>query len=184
MRCMDCGAELRRTTEPITEVYKGYSLTVCGIEHYVCDSCGEYEVDPDAANELSQALLAEYARARGLLAPHEIRSIRKRLGMTQAEFEELLGVSTPTVSRWETGAAAPSKSVCKLMQLYDSDPRLLKRKGGAPHEPEYKMAVIRGGVRWKVLEGGKPGVSGYAANHGATANKGQRFREMYEAKEG
>lgn len=40
---------------------------------------------------------------------HDIRSIRKRLGLTAQELATLLGVSITTVSRWETGKCKPSR---------------------------------------------------------------------------
>jgi len=36
-----------------------------------------------------------------------VRSIREKLGLTQAQFAEKLKVSQPTVSIWESGDATP-----------------------------------------------------------------------------
>ena len=36
-----------------------------------------------------------------------IRQLRERLGMSMAELAEKMGVTVPTVSRWETGEALP-----------------------------------------------------------------------------
>ena len=33
----------------------------------------------------------------------EIKDVRKRLGLTQKEFAQLIGSSKPTVERWERG---------------------------------------------------------------------------------
>lgn len=43
------------------------------------------------------------------LSPLELKSARKRLGLTGQELATLLGVSISTVSRWETGKSRPSK---------------------------------------------------------------------------
>ena len=40
--------------------------------------------------------------------PQDIRSIRKRLRLTQQEFGQLLGCSAKTVSSWESGYRNPS----------------------------------------------------------------------------
>lgn len=50
--------------------------------------------------------------------PDEIRFLRGRLGMTQAALAEALGVSYPTVNRWENGKSRPSP-VCwsRLLEL-------------------------------------------------------------------
>lgn len=117
MICAECGAEMRQTSEPITEEYKGEKITVPGIEHFQCDECGNYEIGCDEADELSRHVANEYARRMGLLAPEEIASIRRKLKFTQKQFESMLGVSSPSVSRWENGAVQQSKPVDKLMRV-------------------------------------------------------------------
>ena len=117
MRCLECGAEMRRTAEPVTEAYRGEEFTVDGIDRWVCDACGNDEMQASEAERLSRALAREYARAHGLLTPDEVKALRKSLGLTQREFERLLGVSSPTVSRWETGAMQQSMTANRLMEL-------------------------------------------------------------------
>lgn len=183
MRCMDCGSVMRRTTEPITEEYKGYTLTVSDIEHYKCDACGEYEISADEADRLSHALLIAYARARDLLTPQEVRAIRKRLGMTQSQFEKALGVSAPAVSRWETGAAAPSKSVCKLMRMFDAHPDLVEGPGERHDATQESTAVVIHS-QWKVFDGGRPQKIGGPSHYVVSASKKHSYPETCEAKEG
>ncbi len=43
----------------------------------------------------------------------DIKSIREGLQMTQAQFAAALGNTIRTVSRWETGRAAPTNTVKK-----------------------------------------------------------------------
>lgn len=155
MLCTECGSEMRLTNEPIVEEYKGVSITVKGIEHYVCDACGEYELGPNAASELSRQLVEGYAQARGLLTPAKIREARKKLGMTQTEFETALGVSSPTASRWENGVMAPSKSVCKLIELLLEGPSQARnetRHASQEYDPEVRTQAIPNG--WSIYQGG------------------------------
>ncbi len=49
--------------------------------------------------------------------PKKIHQIRKRLGLSQAEFGELLGVAGNTVARWERGELVPPK-VAELAAAY------------------------------------------------------------------
>jgi DNA-binding XRE family transcriptional regulator len=42
-----------------------------------------------------------------------IAQIRAHLGMTRADFANAVGVSQPTVSRWEAGLMFPSYHVAK-----------------------------------------------------------------------
>jgi transcriptional regulator with XRE-family HTH domain len=40
--------------------------------------------------------------------PRLIRTMRRRLGLTQEKFAARVGVTFPTVNRWENGKARPS----------------------------------------------------------------------------
>jgi putative transcriptional regulator len=51
-----------------------------------------------------------------------IASIRYDLGLSQAQFAVLLGVSTITVSSWEQGLRTPSGAVAKLITLIENEP--------------------------------------------------------------
>ena len=118
MFCEECGAEnMRRTDEPFEETFKGEIVTVSGVGHWVCDKCGETEFSAEDLREVDKAVDACYRRAHGLLAPEQIKSIRKSIGLGQKAFEAMLGVSSPTVSRWETGAAVQSKVADNLIRL-------------------------------------------------------------------
>lgn len=41
------------------------------------------------------------------MLPEEIKTRRNKLGLTQSELAERLGVATNTVSRWELGTSEP-----------------------------------------------------------------------------
>lgn len=125
MRCLECGAEMQWTDAPMTEEYRGEHFTVNGIERYVCDNCGNDEMPIDAAEKLSRSLAKEYAHAHGLLSAEEIKALRNSIGLNQREFEKLLGVSSPTVSRWETGAMQQSRPVDKFMRILRDHPDAL-----------------------------------------------------------
>jgi len=46
-------------------------------------------------------------RPREIRAQHEINQIRWEMGLSQAEFGELMGVAQTTISKWETGSKSP-----------------------------------------------------------------------------
>lgn len=50
------------------------------------------------------------------MTKNHIRWIRKQLNLTQEEFASRLGVSFPTVSRWENGKTQPSSLAEKQLQ--------------------------------------------------------------------
>lgn len=45
----------------------------------------------------------------------KIRQERLKLGISQADFAQMIGVSVATVNRWENGAYKPSKIMRKIM---------------------------------------------------------------------
>jgi len=48
----------------------------------------------------------------------EIKTLRKVLNLTQVEFSQAIGVTTGSISRWESGRVKPSKlAKDKIKQL-------------------------------------------------------------------
>ena len=62
-------------------------------------------------------------------SPRRLRIIRKKLGVSQERFAQLLGVRTNTVARWERGDLVPPK-VAELAaeHLLTTQPRKGERK--------------------------------------------------------
>lgn len=46
-----------------------------------------------------------------------VRELRRRLGMTQRELAEELGVRQQTVSEWETGIYRPRGAAARLLRI-------------------------------------------------------------------
>jgi putative transcriptional regulator len=59
-------------------------------------------------------------------APFLIREIRQKLGVSQAIFAEMLGVSASTVRAWEQGKREPEGPARRVLQLAESHPDVLK----------------------------------------------------------
>jgi len=47
-----------------------------------------------------------------------IKSLRRQMGLTQAEFAQRLGVRQATVSEWEKGIHAPSRAMSKYLTMF------------------------------------------------------------------
>lgn len=45
-----------------------------------------------------------------------VRTLRERTGLTQEKFAAKLGVTFPTISRWENGRASPSPLALKQIE--------------------------------------------------------------------
>jgi len=64
--------------------------------------------------------------------PRLIRELRQRTGLTQEKFAAKLGVTFPTINRWENGRAKPSPLAMQrieelLRSMGDNGADLLKR---------------------------------------------------------
>jgi len=64
--------------------------------------------------------------------PRLVRELRKRTGLTQEKFAAKLGVTFPTINRWENGRTRPSPLAMQkieelLRKMGDSGNDLLKR---------------------------------------------------------
>ncbi|MBD1859978.1 MULTISPECIES: helix-turn-helix domain-containing protein [Leptolyngbya] len=64
-----------------------------------------------------------------------VRELRQRLGLTQEQFAAKLGVTFPTINRWENQKSKPSKMAMmliegKVRELGDSGEDLLKYFSG------------------------------------------------------
>ena len=144
MFCCECGSEMRFTDEPISEEFRGELITVEGIERHVCDQCGNDVMSAEMATKLSMGLASEYARRSGLLAPEEIKAIRKQFDLTQADLEKIAGVSSPAVCRWERGAALQSGSADLLLRMFRGVPEarrfLMDRAGLSKRKNANKAA--------------------------------------------
>lgn len=53
------------------------------------------------------------------MSPAKIKKIRIKLGLTQAQLAESIGVANLTLSQYETGFRNPSKTVIILLLLLD-----------------------------------------------------------------
>jgi transcriptional regulator with XRE-family HTH domain len=64
--------------------------------------------------------------------PRLVRELRKRTGLTQEKFAAKLGVTFPTINRWENGRTRPSPLAMQkieelLIKMGDRGNDLLKR---------------------------------------------------------
>ena len=65
------------------------------------------------------------AEAEHLLLPEEIRSIRKRLKLTQVQAGLILGGGKRAFQKYESGDVLPSRAISNLLRLLSVNPALL-----------------------------------------------------------
>ena len=120
--CCEAGAEMVPFEGETHRVdYRGQSVDVDGLSGFRCPACGEIEFDAASAERYAAAgdtlVLAE-RRAAG----DELRRIRKKLKLNQAEASRLTGGGHNAFSRYETGKIVPTPAVMNLFRLLDRHP--------------------------------------------------------------
>ncbi len=65
--------------------------------------------------------------------PKKIKTLRQKLGLSQEELAQKLGVSFTSVNRWENGQTKPSKLAKKQIDLLCRKSEKLKDLVGATH---------------------------------------------------
>jgi putative zinc finger/helix-turn-helix YgiT family protein len=61
--------------------------------------------------------VAIYRKKHGLLSAEEIRALRERLDLTQADLARLLRLGANTVSRWESGRNVQTAAMDILLRI-------------------------------------------------------------------
>jgi HTH-type transcriptional regulator/antitoxin MqsA len=123
--CYECGGEAVLAREEQVVRLGQRSTTVEG-EFMRCSSCGEEYFLPGQMEALQMAAAARMRREEGLLVPEAIREIRENMGLSQADFEKLLGVGPKTVVRWERGTVFQSKAADTLIRILQRHPQVAR----------------------------------------------------------
>lgn len=125
LECPACGGEMARAIQDLRYVYKGEPLVVPALDALVCASCGEalFATPEDGARY--DAAIRAHISAVNLNSAPDLRAIRKRLKLTQAEAGRIFGGGVTAFSRYERGKIKPPVALVKFFQVLDRHPELL-----------------------------------------------------------
>ena len=112
--------EARRSTE--TYRYKGQQFSPSDSEYSVCRECGFDVVLPHQKRRNEARVRDEHRRIDGLLTGRQIKAIRRRLGLTQAQAARLMGGGDNAFSKYERGEVTQSVAMNQLLLLLDALP--------------------------------------------------------------
>ena len=75
------------------------------------------------------------SKSTNRITPEEIRSIRKKLGLSQVEAGEFIGGGPRAFTKYEAGTVSPSASAIRLLRILDADPSALVHLTGKTLPP-------------------------------------------------
>ncbi len=118
-RCPECGKKdvWRRAVRHVSEIRhdgRVYTVEVPRLHVPRCRSCGELVFDNVADAEIAAALREQL----GLLSTEQIRGNREKLGMSQRELADRLGVAVETISRWENGVLTQTRAMDRYLRVF------------------------------------------------------------------
>lgn len=121
----ETGEKLTRDIRNITLTYHGHSKTFAMPGWYPADNDEGTFTDEDM-KVYDRALNQIKAEAENLLQPEDIRSIRKKLKLTQVQAGTILGGGKKAFQKYESGEILPSRAISNLLKLLSLQPSLLK----------------------------------------------------------
>lgn len=151
--CHVCDGEVISVRE-VREYTIGRRSAVVEDEFMRCEACAEEYYAPGQMDAVQRRASAAIREQEGLLLPEEIRAIREDLGLSQADFERLLGVGPKTVVRWEKGTVFQNKATDALLRLVGAD-RENARRLSQWHQVPLGTPAIRDRERETQQEGGR-----------------------------
>jgi putative zinc finger/helix-turn-helix YgiT family protein len=115
--CPNCGTTMMEKRGTLRLPVNGEEISVPSAAHLNCPKCGEVVLRFQDSKRLGGDAIAIYRKKHGLLSADEIRSIRERFNLTQAELALLLRLGANTVSRWESGRNVQTAAMDILLRM-------------------------------------------------------------------
>jgi putative zinc finger/helix-turn-helix YgiT family protein len=115
--CPACGTPMVEKRATLRLPVNGEEIAVAAAVHLSCPKCGEVLLRYQDSRRLGEDAIAIYRKKHGLLSADEIRAIRERFDLTQADLARLLRLGANTVSRWESGRNVQSAAMDMLLRL-------------------------------------------------------------------
>lgn len=117
--CEECGAPTLVESNTVRRYVLGGlpHVELHGVEVTRCPQCGAEEIAIPRIGQLHEVLARAFVRQPRMIAPAEVRFLRKHLGLSTADFAQRMGVTRETVSRWETGANPMGAVADRLLRL-------------------------------------------------------------------
>lgn len=109
-----------------------HRFTVPNLELPICAACGEKVFTETVDAQVNHGLRAHLK----LLTPTQIRDGIKRVGLSQKEMANRLGIAEATISRWLNETQIQSRSLDNLLRTFFAIPQVRKALCGEDQDPE------------------------------------------------
>lgn len=125
--CKSCDAtDIEIVTQRSELKYRDTDLVIEDDTFSRCRACDESFYTGQQAKDLDRKVIRAYRTSQNLLNGSEIKSLRSALYLSQAQFEEALGLGPKTVVRWENDTHVQSKALDNVLRLIQLDPDNLR----------------------------------------------------------
>ena len=116
--CPDCGqGPVTRTRAKFRMPLAGkWGVTLDEVEIFTCTACGHRGISIERLEPLMNGIAAAVVHKKSRLSAPEVTFLRKHIGYTGARLAKALGVTGPSVSRWETAHEPIGPSADRLLR--------------------------------------------------------------------
>lgn len=117
-KCVECGGKtVSIKNKPYRYDECGLDVVLHGVTQFKCEHCKEVFVSLPNVEALHRVIGGFIcSKRKALLAPAEIKFLRKDLHLKSKELACVLGVRPETVSRWETGKETVGETQDRLLR--------------------------------------------------------------------
>jgi putative zinc finger/helix-turn-helix YgiT family protein len=135
-------------------MFKGEEVRFPAVYKY-CSNTDQYSESENMMNKNTLAMKDAYREKVGLLTSYEIKNIRKKYGVTQADFANILGMGKKTITRYENHQIQ-DKTYDKVLRKINDDPRwfldMVKNSKDDLREKSYEKYLKIGKKEFKKKE--------------------------------
>lgn len=113
--CPETGRPMARGVRPLMISYEGRTRMI-DMPGWYCEESGESVHTKEDMKVSDLAIVRLKAELQNLASPDEVREIRTRLGMTQAEAGRVLGGGVRAFQKYESGETLTSRAMTNLLR--------------------------------------------------------------------
>ncbi len=125
--CPVCeSGKLEENVKNLDFEYKERKSIVENITCFDCPVCGESYTNRKESRAIEKFLTDERRREDGLLVSNEIKSIRKKLAVTQVQFARAFRVGEKNFARYENGQTTQGAAMDCLLRVLREHPEAFK----------------------------------------------------------